>query len=86
MVGLYNSHKYSLILNLKSETMIPEKLPIYKSFLVRIWGDETGQMWRIMVVRISEADERHYFTTLDDLMIFLLQEIEILSKGERPMT
>ena len=29
-----------------------------------------------MAIRISEAGEKHYFTTLDDLMIFLCNELE----------
>ena len=37
-------------------------------------------MRRVMVTRINEAGEQHCFTNLDDLMIFLLQEIETLPK------
>ncbi len=65
--------------------MMPENPAIYKSFLVRIWGDEANSKWRVMVTRINETGEHHYFTTLDDLMIFLLKEIESPSKGEQPM-
>ena len=62
-----------------------EKPAIYKSFLIRIWGDEAHQTQRVMVVRINEAGEQYYFANLDDLMIFLLQEIENPSKWESPM-
>lgn len=53
-----------------------EKKAVYKSFLIRICSDETRQMRRVTVTRINEAEKQHYFTNLDDLMIFLLQEME----------
>ncbi len=53
-----------------------EKQAVYKSFLIRICTVETRQMRRVMVTRIGEAKEQHYFTNLDDLMIFLLHEME----------
>lgn len=62
-----------------------KKKEAYKSFLVRLWGNETGQKRRITVVRITEAREQYHFTTLDDLMIFLLQEMEGPPKGGLPM-
>lgn len=61
---------------------MPEKSTIYKSFLIRIWSGETDQTRRVMVTRISESGEQYYFANLDDLMIFLLQEMEGPSKGE----
>ena len=64
---------------------MPAKPAIYKSFLIRIWSGETHQTQRVMVVRISENNEQYYFTTLDDLMIFLLQEMEGPSKGALSM-
>lgn len=57
----------------------------YKSYLIRISSDEAHQMRQVMVTRINEAGEQHHFTTLDDLMIFLLQETEPPSKGELPI-
>ena len=53
-----------------------EKKAVYKSFLIRICSDETQQMRRVTVTRINEAGEQHSFTSLDGLMIFLLQEME----------
>ncbi len=53
-----------------------EKQTVYKSFLIRICTVETRQMRRVMVTRICETREQHCFTNLDDLMIFLLQEME----------
>ena len=85
MVGFYNNDKHNLIPNLKSEPVMNEKKSVYKSYLLRICSDETHQMRRVIVTRVNEAKEQHYFTTLDDLMIFLLQEIESPSKGELPM-
>ena len=64
---------------------MPNKPVIYKSFLVRIWSDEANSKWRVMVTRISEASDPLYFSSLDDFMIFLLQEIEGPSKGGLPM-
>lgn len=48
----------------------------YKSFLIRIWSDKAGSKQRVMVTRIDETGEQYYFATLDDLVIFLLQEME----------
>jgi hypothetical protein len=62
-----------------------ENNAVCKSFLVRICSDEAHQMRRVMVTRISEAGEQYYFANLDDLMIFLLQEMENPMKGELPM-
>ena len=65
--------------------MMTKKKEAYKSFLVRLWENETAQKRRIMVTRITEAREQYHFTTLDDLMIFLLEEMDTLSKGELSM-
>ena len=70
----------------KSGLAMTENKAVYKSFLIRICSDEVHQMRRVKVTRISEAGEQHYFTNLDDLMIFLLQEIEIPPKGAWPKT
>jgi hypothetical protein len=53
-----------------------EKSVIYKSFLIRIWRDETGSKQRVMVTRIDEGGKPYYFANLDDLMMFLLLEME----------
>ena len=53
-----------------------EKKAVYKSFLIRICHDEAQQTRRITITRINEAGEQHSFTSLDGLMIFLLQEME----------
>ena len=58
---------------------------IYKSFVIRIWSDKAGSKRRVMVTRIDEGGEQYYFANLDDLMIFLLHEMEAPSKGEAPM-
>ena len=56
-----------------------EKSVIYKSFLIRIWRDKAGSKQRVMVKRIDENGKPYYFANLDELMMFLLQEIENLS-------
>ncbi len=76
MVAIYDDHSSPLIFNLKSEAMGSEKSVIYKSFLIRIWSDDTGSKQRVMVTRIDEAGKHYYFVNLDDLMMFLLQEME----------
>lgn len=65
--------------------MMPAKPTIYKSFLIRIWSGEAHRPLRIMVTRINESGEQFYFANLDDLMMFLLKEMDDQSKGELPM-
>ena len=62
-----------------------EKPAIYKSFVIRIWNHKAGSKWRVRVTRIDETGEQFYFANLDDLMIFLLQEVDKLAQGELPM-
>lgn len=62
-----------------------EKPATYKSFLIRMWSDKAGSKRRVMVTRIDEAGEQYYFANLDDLMMFLLQEMENPQKGDLPM-
>lgn len=78
-IAIYDDHSSPLILNPKSEAMGSDKPIIYKSFLIRIWSDETGSQRRIMVTRVDASDQQYYFANLDDLMMFLLQEMEKLS-------
>ena len=85
MVGLYNDNSYRLTQIPESEPVMASKKASYKSYLIRICSDEAHQMRQVMVTRISEAGEQHHFTNLDDLMIFLLQEMEPPSKGELPI-
>ena len=73
-------------LNLEKRRMMPAKPTTYKSFLIRIWSGETHRTPRVMVTRINESGEQYYFANLDDLMIFLLKEMEDRSKGELPMS
>lgn len=54
----------------------------YKSFLIRLWSDKAGSKRRVTVTRVGAAGEQYHFASLDDLMIFLLQEMERPSKGE----
>jgi len=56
--------------------MMATKTTTYKSFLIRIWSDEPHRTPRVMVTRINESGEQYYFANLDDLMMFLLKEIE----------
>jgi len=74
MVSSYNDA--SCYLSETLELMMTEKKAVYKSFLIRICSDEMQQMRRVTVTRINEAGEQHSFTCLDELMIFLLQEME----------
>jgi hypothetical protein len=74
MVGSYSDDSYNL--NSALELMTTEKKAVYKSFLIRICRDETRQLRRVTVTQINEAENQHYFMNLDDLMIFLLQEME----------
>ena len=66
-------------MHLKSVAMGSDKPIIYKSFLIRIWRDEAGSQRRIMVIQLDASDRQYYFANLDDLMMFLLQEMEKLS-------
>ncbi|HRV90654.1 MAG TPA: hypothetical protein P5526_00660 [Anaerolineae bacterium] len=59
-----------------------DKPGIYKSFLIRIWSDKAGSKRRVMVAPVGGAGQHYYFANLDDLMIFLLQEMEDPAKGE----
>ena len=73
-------------LNFEKRLTMPTKHTMYKSFLIRIWSGETHRTPRVMVTRINESGEQYYFANLDDLMIFLLKEMEDRSKGELPMS
>ena len=73
-------------LNFEKRLTMPAKPTTYKSFLIRIWSGETHRTPRVMVTRINESGEQYYFANLDDLMMFLLKEIEIRSEGELPMS
>jgi hypothetical protein len=83
-VAIYDDQSSPLILGLKSEAMGSDKPAIYKSFLIRIWSDETRSQRRIMVIQVDASDRQYYFANLDDLMMFLLQEMEELSEGGSP--
>lgn len=72
-------------LHLEKRLTMPTKPTMYKSFLIRIWSGETHRKARIMVTRINESNEQYYFANLDDLMMFLIKEVENQSKGELPM-
>ena len=72
-------------LNFEKRLTMPTEPTTYKSFLIRIWNGETHRKSRVMVTRINESGEQYYFANLDDLMIFLLKEMENRSKGELPM-
>ena len=86
MVGLYDDGSYNLSLTAENSLVMTEIKAVYKSFLIRIYIDEAHQMRRVMATRIGETEKQHHFFTLDDLMIFLLQEIEIPPKGGQPLT
>ncbi|MCB0210455.1 MAG: hypothetical protein KDJ52_14045 [Anaerolineae bacterium] len=58
-----------------------DKTGLYKSFLIRIWSDKVGSKRRVMVAPVDGAGQHYYFANLDDLMIFLLQEMEAPTKG-----
>ena len=58
-----------------------DKPGIYKSFLIRIWSDKAGSKRRVMVAPVDGAGQQLYFANLDDLMIYLLQEMEEPAKG-----
>ena len=73
----------NLILTL--DLVMTEKKAVYKSFLIRICTGEAHKMRRVIVTRVSEAEEQYYFSNLDDLMMFLLKELENCSKGELPL-
>ena len=60
--------------------MAEKQIPT-QSFLIRITVDATN-VCRIMLVRVSYNKEHHYFTSLDELIIFFLQEFEQLQRGE----
>jgi hypothetical protein len=54
---------------------MPEEKTSYKSFIFRICGDEAQQVKWITMARINKEEKTHYFTDLDNLVIFLLQEV-----------
>ena len=74
MVSSYNGD--SCYLNETLELMMTKKKAVYKSFLIRICRDEAQQMRRVTVTRVNATGEQYSFTSLDGLMIFLLQEME----------
>ncbi len=53
-----------------------KKRAVYKSFLIRFCRGDAQQMRWITVTRINETEEQYCFLNLDDLMFFLLQELE----------
>ena len=63
---------------------MPEKQGLYKSFLIRIWSDKASSKLRVMVAPIDGVGQHYYFANLDDLMMFLLQEMEDPAKGGAP--
>lgn len=42
----------------------------YNSYLIRLWCDEEGQPWRVMVQSVR-SDESHTFKDLEELIHFL---------------
>ena len=56
--------------------MTRRKKDFYKSFLLRIWCDEISQIRRVVVTHINKNGEQEHFSTIDELMIFLLHEID----------
>lgn len=83
MIDSYYDGNYKLI-SIQEQEMT-KKNAVYKSFLLRICTLDTRQIQQVKVTRISEDGEQLYFSNLDDLMIFLLQETEDSAKGELPL-
>jgi hypothetical protein len=52
------------------------KKVLYKSYLIRICNNESSQTQRVVVTRINEEGEQENFTSIDELMIFLLYEMD----------
>ena len=76
MIYEYGKTIITCIPNLKSGFMMRRKKDYYKSFLLRIWRDEIDQVRRVEVTPINKNDERARFSTIDELMIYLLQETD----------
>lgn len=58
------------------------KKDFYKSFLLRIWCGEINQIQQVVVTHINKSGDQVHFKTIDELMIFLLQEIETPPKED----
>lgn len=56
--------------------MFPEKLKVYRSFLLRCWQEEDGppgqpSSWRFSVEGVSSQLDRQGFNNLQELLTFL---------------
>ena len=56
---------------------MPNSRPIYKSFILRLWQEETQPSWRVRLEGISDHTNPRYFSDLQSLLRFL----ESLSKS-----
>jgi hypothetical protein len=51
--------------------------PTYKSFLLRLWQEDTADApWRASLERITQREEKpHHFPDVESLITFLLAEL-----------
>jgi hypothetical protein len=69
--------------------MFPEKLKVYRSFLVRCWQEEEisssqAAPWRFSVEGVSSPLERQGFNNLQDLLVFLHEMLLIVDPEGDP--
>jgi hypothetical protein len=68
--------------------MSPEKLKVYRSFLLRCWQEEDissgqGSTWRFSVEGVSSHLGRQGFNNLHELLIFLHSTLLIIETENR---
>jgi hypothetical protein len=69
--------------------MSPEKLKVYRSFLLRCWQEEEvipGQrpVWRFSIEGVSRPLDRQGFNNLQDLLTFLYGTL-LITDSEGPI-
>ena len=70
----------------KAQSMeIPDKQNYYDAYLIRLWcvDDFSRPVWRMMLENVHSA-ERHNFNCLDDLFLFLGNQIQSQSTRGNP--
>lgn len=45
----------------------------YETYVLRLWRNDEGSLWRISLQSVKQ-DKPYYFSSLDELMLFLRQQ------------
>jgi hypothetical protein len=48
--------------------------PIYHSFMLRLWREQSQAPWRVTLFAVTQPDQRRQFDTLEDCFAFLRQQ------------